>query len=74
MQRNASQVKRPCVRVDKAKNLLLNPNYYFSEIASELGFESLGQFNEAFKRIVGEPPRAYCTRLPRDACCMVQEL
>jgi Helix-turn-helix domain len=63
-----------CVRVEKAKNLLLNPNYYFSEIASELGFESLGQFNEVFKRIVGEPPRVYCTRLPRDACCMVQEL
>ena len=37
------------IRVEKAKNLLLNPNYYFSEIASELGCESLGEFNEAFK-------------------------
>jgi AraC-like DNA-binding protein len=52
------------VRVEKAKNLLLNPNYYFIEIASELGFESLGQFSQAFIKIIGEPLHTYRARLP----------
>ena len=60
------------IRVEKAKNLLLNPNYNFSEIASELGFDSLGQFNEAFIRVVGEPPHSYRARLARQFRCAVQ--
>jgi AraC-like DNA-binding protein len=60
------------VRVEKARNLLLNPNYYFIELASELGFESLGQFNQAFTRIVGEPPHAYRARLPAMLRCVAQ--
>jgi YesN/AraC family two-component response regulator len=52
------------VRVEKAKNLLLNPQYSLKEIAAELGFESLIQFTRSFNRIVGESPRAFRARLP----------
>jgi AraC-like DNA-binding protein len=61
------------IRVEKAKNLLLNPNYCLIEIASVLGFESQGQFNDAFKGMVGEPPHAYCMRLPARVCSIAQE-
>ncbi len=45
------------VRAEKAKNLLQNPNLRVSEIAFDVGFQSLSQFNRAFKRIAGESPR-----------------
>jgi len=47
------------VRVEKAKNLLLNPNLRISEIAYEVGFESLTHFNRVFKKITGESPTEY---------------
>jgi AraC-like DNA-binding protein/ligand-binding sensor protein len=47
------------VRVEKAKNLLLNPNLRVSEIAYEVGFQSLTHFNRVFKRIVGESPTQF---------------
>lgn len=46
-------------RVEKAKNLLLNPNLRVSEIAFEVGFQSLTHFNRVFKKIVGESPTEY---------------
>jgi len=46
-------------RVEKAKNLLLNPNLRISEIAFEVGFQSLTHFNRIFKKIVGESPTDY---------------
>jgi AraC-like DNA-binding protein len=46
-------------RIEKAKNLLLNPNLRVSEIAFEVGFQSLTHFNRVFKRIVGESPSDY---------------
>ena len=48
-----------CVRVEKAKNLLLNPNYRVSEIAFEVGFQSLTHFNRIFKSIAGQSPTEY---------------
>ncbi len=51
------------VRVEKAKNLLLNHNLRVSEIAYEVGFQSLTQFNRVFKRIEGESPTLYRGRL-----------
>jgi AraC-like DNA-binding protein len=48
-----------CVRVEKAKNLLLNPNYRVSEIAFEIGFQSLTHFNRIFKNIAGQSPTEY---------------
>jgi AraC-like DNA-binding protein/ligand-binding sensor protein len=52
------------VRVEKAKNLLLNRNLRVSEIAYEVGFQSLTHFNRVFKRILGVSPTKYRTRLP----------
>ncbi len=51
------------VRVEKVKNLLLNPNKRVSEAAYEAGFQSLSQFNRVFRRIAGEPPSAYRDKL-----------
>ena len=51
------------VRVEKAKNLLLNPNLRISEIAYEVGFQSLTHFNRVFKKISGQSPTEYRSRL-----------
>jgi AraC-like DNA-binding protein len=51
------------VRVEKIKNLLLNPHKRVSEAAYEAGFQSLSQFNRVFRRITGEAPSAYRERL-----------
>jgi AraC-like DNA-binding protein/ligand-binding sensor protein len=51
-------------RIEKAKNLLLNPNLRVSEIAYEIGFQSLTQFNRAFKKIMGQSPTGYRGNLP----------
>ena len=47
------------LRIEKAKNLLLNLNYRVSEIAYEVGFKSLTHFNRIFKRLAGESPTEY---------------
>src|ERR1039458_9391690 len=51
------------VRVEKARNLLLNPNLRISEIAYEVGFQSLTHFNRVFKKITGQSPDRKSTRL-----------
>jgi len=51
------------VRLERAKNLLLNPNLRVSEIAYEVGFQSLTHFNRVFKRILGRSPTDYRVRL-----------
>ena len=53
------------VRIEKAKNLLLNPNLRISEIAFEVGFQSLTHFNRVFKKVVGQSPTEYREKLPR---------
>jgi AraC-like DNA-binding protein/ligand-binding sensor protein len=55
------------VRIERAKNLLLNHNLRISEIAYEVGFQSLTHFNRVFKRIAGESPTLYRTQLPKAA-------
>jgi AraC-like DNA-binding protein len=55
------------VRIDKAKNLLLNPELTISEIAYDVGFQSLTHFNRMFKKLVGESPTEYRGRLPAPA-------
>lgn len=47
------------VRVEKVKNLLLNPHKRVSEAAYEAGFQSLSQFNRVFRRIAGESPSTF---------------
>ncbi len=54
-------------RTEKARNLLLNPNLRISEIAYEVGFQSLTHFNRTFKRIVGQSPTEYRDQLPKAA-------
>lgn len=51
------------VRVEKSKNLLLNPNLRISEIAFEVGFQSLTHFNRVFKKILGHSPTEYRAQL-----------
>jgi AraC-like DNA-binding protein len=51
------------VRVEKARNLLLNPNLRISEIAYEVGFQSLTHFNRVFKKITGRSPTDYREQL-----------
>jgi AraC-like DNA-binding protein/ligand-binding sensor protein len=51
------------VRVEKVKQLLLNPHMRVREAAFATGFQSLSQFNRTFRRIAGEAPSAYRTRL-----------
>ena len=46
-------------RVEKTKQLLLNPNVRISEAAYEAGFQSLSQFNRVFRRVEGQAPTAY---------------
>ncbi len=53
------------VRTERAKNLLLNPNLRVSEIAYEVGFQSLTHFNRVFKRILGRSPTDYREQLSR---------
>jgi AraC-like DNA-binding protein/ligand-binding sensor protein len=47
------------VRVEKAKTLLLNPHLRISEIAYDVGFQSLTHFNRVFREITGEAPTAF---------------
>jgi AraC-like DNA-binding protein len=46
------------VRVEKARQLLSDPNQRVSEIAYQTGFQSLSHFNRCFKRITGQSPAA----------------
>jgi AraC-like DNA-binding protein len=51
------------VRVEKAKNLLLNPHYEIDEIAYDVGFGSVTHFNRMFKRFAGLSPTAHRAQL-----------
>ena len=51
------------VRIEKSKNLLLNPNLRISEIAYEVGFQSLTHFNRVFRKLMGESPTDYRSHL-----------
>ena len=50
------------VRVEKAKVLLQNPQLRIGEITFEVGFQSISQFDRAFKRITGQSPRQFRAR------------
>jgi YesN/AraC family two-component response regulator len=52
------------VRVERAKERLLDPNVRVSEIAYEVGFQSLTHFNRVFRKLTGESPSAYRSHLP----------
>ncbi len=52
------------VRIEKVKNLLLNPHKRISEAAYEAGFQSLSQFNRVFRKITGEAPTVWRGKRP----------
>jgi AraC-like DNA-binding protein len=47
------------VRVERACRLLRDSNEHVSEIAFAVGFQSLSQFNRAFKKLTGKSPTSY---------------
>lgn len=51
------------VRIERSKNLLLNPNLRVGEIAFEVGFKSLTHFNRVFRKILGQSPTHYREQL-----------
>jgi AraC-like DNA-binding protein len=51
------------VRLEDAKAQLLNPSRRISEVAYDVGFQSLTQFNRMFKRIFGESPTEFRAHL-----------
>jgi AraC-like DNA-binding protein/ligand-binding sensor protein len=51
------------VRLEAAKAELLNPNRHISEIAYDVGFQSLTQFNRMFKRILRQSPTQFRAHL-----------
>jgi len=53
------------VRIEKARDLLVNPNVRVSEVAFEVGFQSLTHFNRVFRRLLGESPSAYRAALAK---------
>jgi len=55
-------------RLEDAKTELLNPNRRISEVAYDVGFQSLTQFNRVFKRIVGLSPTQFRESLPKLRC------
>jgi AraC-like DNA-binding protein len=55
------------VRIEKVKNLLLNPHKRISEAAYECGFQSLSQFNRVFRKVAGESPTDYRARVHPEA-------
>ena len=54
-------------RIEKVKNLLLNPHKRISEVAYETGFQSLSQFNRVFRRVTGQSPTVWRAKLPHTA-------
>jgi AraC-like DNA-binding protein/ligand-binding sensor protein len=51
------------VRLEDAKAELLNPNRRISEVAYDVGFQSLTQFNRVFKRVFGQSPTEFRVHL-----------
>jgi AraC-like DNA-binding protein/ligand-binding sensor protein len=51
------------VRLEDAKTQLLNPSRRISEIAYDVGFQSLTQFNRTFQRVFGQSPTEFRSHL-----------
>ncbi len=58
------------VRLEDARVRLSNPNLRISEIAYDVGFQSLTQFNRTFQRIFGQSPSDYRSQLPANRLAM----
>lgn len=49
-------------RIERAQELLRGTDQPITDICLAVGFQSLGSFSDAFRRIVGEPPSEYRAR------------
>ena len=47
------------LRIQRAKDLLVNSDLSITEICTKVGYESLGSFSTLFTKTVGIPPSAY---------------
>jgi AraC-like DNA-binding protein len=52
------------LRTEQAKKLLLTTSRNVTEIAYDSGFQSISQFNRAFKAVHGVSPRSLRARVP----------
>jgi AraC-like DNA-binding protein len=50
-------------RVEKARRLLMRPASRITEVAYDVGFQSLSHFNRSFRRITSESPTEFRSRL-----------
>ena len=50
-------------RVEKAKRLLLRPDTRITEVAYDVGFQSLSHFNRSFRKIADESPSEFRNRM-----------
>ncbi len=46
-------------RVEKAKQLLIKPQSRVTEVAYDVGFQSLSQFNRSFRRVMDQSPTEF---------------
>ncbi len=56
-----------CTRVEKARDLLQDRHVRISEIAFAVGFQSLSQFNRAFKKLSRQSPSQFRAHMKRSA-------
>jgi AraC-like DNA-binding protein len=54
-------------RVEKAKRMLMRPSARITEIAYDVGFQSLSHFNRSFRRIADESPSEFRCRMKSGA-------
>ena len=50
-------------RIEHAKRLLLKPQSRVTEVAYDVGFQSLSQFNRSFRRVTAQSPTEYRTKM-----------
>lgn len=50
-------------RVEKARKMLMRPQCRITEVAYDVGFQSLSHFNRSFRRVTGESPTEFRSRL-----------
>lgn len=58
------------MRVERAKRRLLKPDCRVTEVAYEVGYQSLSQFNRSFLKYAGESPTNYRNNAQRRDCSL----
>lgn len=51
------------IRLEEAKNMLVNQNIEASQVAYKVGYESPSQFSREYARMFGLPPKAHISKL-----------